>query len=114
MPFSRISAEIAALRVVDLAPLAEQQEQVGHVAVGDEGLAAVDDDVVAARPEAVVMPVASEPALGSVMASAPRPPSAMRGSSRCFCSSVPKSISGFMAVEVGGVDDAGRGAGLPR
>ena len=45
----------------------------------------------------VLMPVASEPASGSVMASDARPPSAMRGSSRCFCSSLPKSISGFMA-----------------
>ena len=44
----------------------------------------------------VFMPVASEPALGSVIARDPSPPSAMRGRSRFFCSSVPKSISGFM------------------
>ena len=45
----------------------------------------------------VVMPVASEPALGSVMHSAPIAPAATRGSSRFFCSSLPKSISGFIA-----------------
>ena len=45
----------------------------------------------------VVMPVASEPASGSVIASAPIAPSATRGSNRCFCSSLPKSITGFIA-----------------
>src|SRR6218665_2831865 len=47
----------------------------------------------------VRMPVASEPASGSVMASAPRAPSAMRGSRRVFCSSLPQSIKGLMAWE---------------
>ena len=45
----------------------------------------------------VRMPVASEPAEGSVIASAASPPSAMRGSRRAFCSSLPYSISGLMA-----------------
>ena len=45
----------------------------------------------------VVMWVASEPASGSVIANAASAPSATRGSSRCFCSSPPKSISGFIA-----------------
>jgi len=45
----------------------------------------------------VVMCVASEPASGSVIASAPIAPSATRGRSLRFCSSVPKSISGFVA-----------------
>src|SRR5258706_547253 len=45
----------------------------------------------------VRMPVASEPAPGSVMASAPKPPCAMRGSNRCFWPSVPQSMRGFMA-----------------
>ena len=45
----------------------------------------------------VVMPVASEPASGSVIASAPIAPWATRGSRRRFWSSVPKSISGFIA-----------------
>ncbi len=48
----------------------------------------------------VRMPVASEPASGSVMASAPSPPAAMRGKSRRFCSSAPKSMSGFIAWKV--------------
>jgi hypothetical protein len=44
----------------------------------------------------VFIPVASDPAVGSVMASAPRPPSAMRGRRRVRCSSLPYSIRGFM------------------
>ena len=43
------------------------------------------------------MPVASEPAVGSVIVSEASAPSAMTGSKRCFCSSLPKSISGFIA-----------------
>ena len=43
------------------------------------------------------MPVASEPASGSVMQKAPSPPSAIFGSRRRFCSSLPKSIKGLMA-----------------
>ena len=53
VPFSSTSTEIALARVVDLAPLAEQQIAGRRcVAVGDEGLAAVDDDLVAVRREA--------------------------------------------------------------
>jgi hypothetical protein len=48
----------------------------------------------------VFIPVASDPAEGSVMASAPSPPWAMRGKSRCFCASLPASMSGFMAWKV--------------
>ncbi len=48
----------------------------------------------------VFMPVASDPASASVMASAPRAPAAMRGRKRCFCASVPMSISGFMPWKV--------------
>ena len=59
----------------------------------------------------VVMPVASEPALGSVMAMEPMPPAAMRGNSRFFCSSLPNKISG-QAVHVGRIDHAGRAAGF--
>ena len=46
------------------------------------------------------MPVASDPADGSVMHSAASPPRAIRGSKRCFCSSVPKSMRGFIAWKV--------------
>ena len=60
----------------------------------------------------VFMPVASEPAESSVIASAPSPPSAILGSSRAFCSSLPASISDFNRVEGGGPDDGGRGARL--
>ena len=45
----------------------------------------------------VTMPVASEPAPDSVMASEARAPSATRGSRRAFCSSEPKSITGLIA-----------------
>ena len=45
----------------------------------------------------VRMPVASDPACASVMHKAPSPPSAILGNSRARCSSVPKSIRGFMA-----------------
>jgi hypothetical protein len=45
----------------------------------------------------VFIPVASEPAVGSVIVSDAIAPSATRGNSRFFCSSVPKSISGFIA-----------------
>ncbi len=45
----------------------------------------------------VVICVASDPASGSVIASAPIAPSATRGKNLCFCSSVPKSMSGFVA-----------------
>ena len=44
-----------------------------------------------------VMPVASEPAEGSVMVSDARPPSSITGNQRFFCSSVPKSITGLIA-----------------
>ena len=44
----------------------------------------------------VRMPVASEPAPGSVITSDPSPPFAMTGSRRAFCSWVPTSISGFI------------------
>src|ERR1019366_1149805 len=44
----------------------------------------------------IVMAVASEPPAASVMASEASAPAATRGSKRFFCSSVPKSISGFM------------------
>ena len=43
------------------------------------------------------MPVASEPAAGSVMVSDAIPPSSITGSRRFFCSSVPKSINGLIA-----------------
>ena len=86
-----------ALRIVDLAPFAEQQDQVGDVAAGDEDLAAVDDDVVALAVEsASSCRWRRSRRRGSVMASDTRPPAAMRGSRRCFCSSLPKSISGLM------------------
>ncbi|MNK91885.1 hypothetical protein D3C87_1120020 [compost metagenome] len=32
-------------------PLAEQQVEIGHIAIGDEGLATIDDDLVAVLPE---------------------------------------------------------------
>ena len=44
--------------------------------------------------------VASEPAVGSVMTSEPRPPRAMRGRRRAFCSGEPKSMRGFMPWKV--------------
>ena len=45
----------------------------------------------------VFIPVASEPAVGSVMTSEASPPVAITGSSRFFCSSLPKSINGLVA-----------------
>ena len=45
----------------------------------------------------VVMPVASDPAVGSVITSDASAPAATLGRRRCFCSSVPKSTSGFIA-----------------
>ena len=48
----------------------------------------------------VRMPVASEPAFSSVMQSAARPPSAMRGRMRRLRSSLPKSITGLTAWKV--------------
>jgi hypothetical protein len=48
----------------------------------------------------VFMPVASDPAVGSVMASAPSPPAAMRGRNRCFCSGLPMSIRDFSPLKV--------------
>ena len=45
----------------------------------------------------VTMPVASDPAFGSVMQSEAIAPSATFGKKRFFCSSVPKSLTGFIA-----------------
>src|SRR5678815_3677497 len=45
----------------------------------------------------VFMPVASDPAVGSVIVNDAMPPFAITGSSRFFCASVPKSISGLIA-----------------
>ena len=45
----------------------------------------------------VAMPVASDPAFGSVMHSDASAPSASFGRNRFFWSSVPKSMTGFMA-----------------
>src|SRR5204862_847150 len=49
----------------------------------------------------VVICVASEPASGSVMHSAPIAPSATRGSKRFFCSSVPRSEERRVGQESG-------------
>ena len=46
------------------------------------------------------MAEASEPPLASVMATAARPPAAMRGRNRCFCSGVPNCTTGPMAWNV--------------
>ena len=48
----------------------------------------------------VFMPVASDPAAGSVMASAPSAPAAMRGSHFCFCSGLPISMRDFSPLKV--------------
>src|SRR5690242_14349614 len=48
----------------------------------------------------VVMPVASDPAVGSVIVSDASPPSTMTGSSLRICSAVPKSLSGFITLKV--------------
>ena len=45
----------------------------------------------------VFIPVASEPAVGSVITSEASAPSATFGSKRFFCSSLPQSTSGFIA-----------------
>ena len=48
----------------------------------------------------VRIPVASEPAVGAVITSEPSPPLTITGSRRFFCSSSPKSMSGFMPWKV--------------
>ena len=101
-----------AARIVDLAPLAEHQQQVGGVAAGDEGLAAVDDDVVAVRREARrhARGVGARIRLGDGERAQPA-----RGDARqqplllLLAAEIDQRLH---AVEVGGVDDAGGGAGL--
>ena len=44
------------------------------------------------------MPVASEPASGSVITRAAKPPLATTGSRRAFCSSLPNSMIGLVAA----------------
>ncbi len=41
-----------AFGIVDLTPLAEEQDPVGHIPIGDEDLRAVDDDVLTVLSEA--------------------------------------------------------------
>ena len=112
VPFSTISAEIAAARVVDLAPLAEQQVEVGDVAVGDEGLAAVDDDVVAVRREARrhAGGVRAGVRLGDGERAEPAFGDARQQALLLLLGA--EVDQRLHAVEVGGADDAGRGAGL--
>jgi hypothetical protein len=45
----------------------------------------------------VFIPVASDPAVGSVIVSDASPPRAITGSRRSLCASLPKSMSGFIA-----------------
>ena len=87
---------MAAFGIVDLGPFAEQQDEVGDVAVGDEDLAAVDDDIVAVGREA--RRHAGRVGAGVGLGDGERAEAAL-GDARQqprFCSSVPKSISGFM------------------
>ena len=51
VPFSNIEHGDRLAAVLDLAPLAEQQIEIGVRAVGDERLGAAHDDVVAIGPE---------------------------------------------------------------
>ena len=93
-------------------PLAEQQVKVGHVAVGDEGLAAVDDDLVAllAEGRAHAGGVGSRTRFGDRQRA-----EAALGDARqqplllLLGAPVDQRLH---AVVVGGPDDAGGGAGL--
>ena len=97
--------------VGDLAPFAEQQDALGDVTVGNEDLGAVDDDLVASR---------REPGLhaGGVRAGA----GLGDGESAKAALGDPRQQAAPLllraevdqrlhAVEIGGVDDAGRRAG---
>ena len=98
VPFSRYERRDRLTAVGDLGPFAEHEDQVGDIAVGDEDLAAVDDDVVAVGREARLHAgrVRAGLGLGDRQRARARP-SATRGRRRRFCSSLPKSISGFIA-----------------
>ena len=69
---------------------AARHTEIGVEAVGDEGLRAVDEVVIALRMAVVRMPCTSEPAPGSVIASAvTTSPLAIAGSHAPFCWSLP-------------------------
>ena len=74
----------------------EDDDQVGHGAVADEPLAAVDDVVVAARRgPSCAAAAASDPASASVSAKAMScSPLASAGNQRACCSGVPASVIG--------------------
>ena len=97
VPFSRTSAEIAPRPSAIPAHLPKTRMRSATSPLVMKVLPPLTTMSSPSGVKRVFMPVASEPASGSVMASAPSPPSAMRGSRRRFCSSLPKSISGFIA-----------------
>ena len=73
---------------------------VGHRAVGDPHLLAVQDPVVAVAARAGAHAPGSEPASGSVRPKQPiASPAAMRGSHSCFCSSLPQRQIAYIASE---------------
>ena len=79
-----------ALRALVLVGLADHDDEVGQLAVGDEGLAAVDAVAVAFLERRGARPAGRSRCRASVMAMAPiSSPVARRGSQRFFCSSVP-------------------------
>ena len=88
MPRSTTSS-VKPLRALLGVGLGHDDHQVGVDAVGDEGLRAVEDVVVALVDRRVLMPCRSLPVPGSVIAIAVIiSPVQNLGSQRCFCSSV--------------------------
>ena len=110
-PFSTISAEIAVPRLVDPRPFAEQQNQIGHVAVGDEGLAPLTMTASPSGREAR----GHGGGVGAGLGLGDR-----QGSQRTLGQARQKTLlllviaevdEGLHRVKIGGVDDARRGAG---
>ena len=99
------------LGIVDAGPLSEQQVDVGHIAVGDEGLLAVDDDVVAPGLEAGAHArgVGTGRGLGDDQRGQAAFGDARQEALLLFL--VAEFDQGFDGMEIGGPDDAGGGAG---
>jgi len=100
------------LVVADLRPFAEQQHELGDVAVGDENLAALDDDRVAVRGKSRLHAggVGSGGRLGDGQRAEPTGGNAREES--LFLLRAADVDERFQSVECRGIDDPGRGAGL--
>ena len=100
------------LVVADLRPFAEHQHELGDVAVGDENLAALDDDRVAVRgkPRLHAGGVGSGGRLGDGQRAEPSGGNAREQS--LFLLRAADVDERLQSVESRGIDDAGRGAGL--